>query len=704
METPPAPPIAGAATTTVPIVTLTTAIPSHLAYPDSLESSPRSRTADSIDDPHTSFPVLPPPAAAKLRLMCSYGGHIVPRPHDKSLCYVGGDTRIVVFDRHSTLADLLSRLSKLLLNGKPFTLKYQLPSEDLDSLITLSTDEDLENMLDEYDRLHSAANSASKPSRLRLFLFPIKPEAAPSSIGSVLEGSAKSDDWFLDALNGTTEIALQRGFSDPTSVNCLLGLEENVENSVPNSKEGDGKSGKLRNNSNNDSNQDVHSVPDSPIIETTSSFGSTSSSLANLPPVRVHVEDGGGGGGGGVRVLDQRIVGMDEQFSQLGVGVGLPQEQDDGFVVMPSQVNMVNTTAVAGVPAAAAAAFSEYLNRVVPDDEMSDHGVSVGYRKPSVPQNQPAMISSQSQQKLIGADFPPSDSILSDSSLSSAISPQKTTVYQDSGGQVPAIGSRVAPNLVDAKVANNVSEPSILVQMQHNSDSGYGFSSQYDPQQQQQQQQLLQQQQPQQQQFFHGAPQYVQHTPAGPVPISSYYPFYGSQLHHHQGQYPLYYIPGAQPQAYSMLVQQANFTDAASANAVPSIQAQTPSNATIISRNIATQRPEMAAGAAASTLVQVPSGQHLPQQQQQQFVGYSQIHHPSQSITPAAASGAAGSYPYEFADPAHMRLYYPQPFPPQLAAQYQTISSAPAMVSPDYSPPQLPTDNVKQQARSSQPV
>ncbi|KAJ1423671.1 leucine-rich repeat extensin-like protein 5 [Sesbania bispinosa] len=46
-------------------------------------------------------------------------------------------------------------------------------------------------------------------------------------------------------------------------------------------------------------NQHVHVVPDSPMLETASSFGSTSPppSLANLPPIRVHVEDGMGGGG-----------------------------------------------------------------------------------------------------------------------------------------------------------------------------------------------------------------------------------------------------------------------------------------------------------------------------------------------------------------------------------------------------------------------
>ena len=106
-------------------------ITTQLNHPDSANSSPRSRPADTWDE--------------RLPLMCSYRRHIIPRPHDKSLCYVGGDTRIVVVDRLSSLLDLSSRT---LLSGRQFALKYQLPSEQLDSLISVTTDEDLENMIE----------------------------------------------------------------------------------------------------------------------------------------------------------------------------------------------------------------------------------------------------------------------------------------------------------------------------------------------------------------------------------------------------------------------------------------------------------------------------------------------------------------------------------------------------------------------------
>ncbi|KAJ4838963.1 hypothetical protein Tsubulata_017363, partial [Turnera subulata] len=188
----------------------------HLNYPDSVDSSPRSHTTDTFHEP------LPPVPGAKLRLMCSYGGHIIPRPHDKSLTYVGGETRMVAIDRHSSLPSLTSRLARTLLNGRPFTLKYQLPNEELDSLVSVTTDEDLENMIEEYDRITSSSSSSSlAPSRIRLFLFFNKPETA-TSMGSLLD-DAKSETWFVDALNGSG--LLPRNLSDSATMDCLVNLD-----------------------------------------------------------------------------------------------------------------------------------------------------------------------------------------------------------------------------------------------------------------------------------------------------------------------------------------------------------------------------------------------------------------------------------------------------------------------------------------------
>nr|DAD38950.1 TPA_asm: hypothetical protein HUJ06_013272 [Nelumbo nucifera] len=218
--------------------------------------------------------------------MCSYGGRIIPRPHDKSLCYLRGDTRIVVMDRHSSLADLSACLSGSLLNGRSFTLKYKLPNEDLNSLISITTNEDLENMIEEYD---CTSALFLKPSRLWLFLFPSKPDSA-SSIGSLLD-DFKSENWFIEALNGVG-ILLRGLLSNSTSFNCLLSLDgAHVDSSI----DVEAQIKELGGNKLVKPGQDVQSMPNSPMLEMNSSFGSTSTSpsISNLPPIQVHVENCG---------------------------------------------------------------------------------------------------------------------------------------------------------------------------------------------------------------------------------------------------------------------------------------------------------------------------------------------------------------------------------------------------------------------------
>lgn len=346
---------------------------SHHGYPDSVDSSPRSRNTDSWDDPLPPAPSLLP---SKLRLMCSYGGHIVPRPHDKTLCYLGGDTRIVVVDRHTSLADLSARLSRTLLDGHSFTLKYQLPNEDLDSLISVTTDEDLENMVEEYDRTtgpgSGSGSGSGKPSRLRLFLFPAKPDsAASSSIGSLLDDS-KSETWFVDALNGAG--VLPRGLSsDSNSVNCLLGLDDAVPASAATA---DADPGLIIDPSSEKplKQQEIHSVPDSPMMETASSFGSASSApgITNLPPIRVHA--------------DSR-VGIEEQFAAMMAAKAEEGGYKDGnLYTNPPIPSAFLTAAAAGAavmsPPGAGGEIS-IAPRVLSEDERSDPGV--GLKKPLPP-------------------------------------------------------------------------------------------------------------------------------------------------------------------------------------------------------------------------------------------------------------------------------------------------------------------------------
>lgn len=141
--------------------------------------------------------------------------------------------------------------------------------------------------------------------------------------------------------------------------------------------------------------QDVHSVPDSPMLETTSSFGSASSSpsIANLPSIRVRPEEGSG-----------PKLGIEDQFANMVVGAGGGLKQDEGFIVLssppPQPTVAIPTT---GVPGSTGAGDS--LNRVISDDERSDRGIPIGFQKlgAALPQSQ--------QKSSGGLDLPSPDSV-----------------------------------------------------------------------------------------------------------------------------------------------------------------------------------------------------------------------------------------------------------------------------------------------------
>lgn len=373
--------------------------------PDSVDSSPICSQNDSYD--------ADAPLAPKLRLMCSYGGHIVPRPHDKSLCYIGGDTRIVVAKRQTSLSELHARLSKNLLNNQPFVLKYQLPGEDLDSLISVCTDEDLENMVEEYDRLSNGGGGGMKRGRIRLFLFP---KLSPGADQVVIENSLnKSEERFFNALNGKASLstaASDRGFSESSSVNYLLGLdddlavkvgimEKEVEAPMERAKLGD--TGNVNVTDRYVINQDVHSIPSSPMLRRTSSFGSTSSiPSTNLPPTGLHAEE------------NSKVV-IEEQFQQISAGVAgnvsLPPPRKEEEIADFPAAGVVDVTMAQG---SLTVVGDEYANRIIPEDERSDRD---GYRKVQhvQPLVQPQLYSQQNSQNLqkqtSAADLPSPDSV-----------------------------------------------------------------------------------------------------------------------------------------------------------------------------------------------------------------------------------------------------------------------------------------------------
>ncbi|EOX98598.1 Octicosapeptide/Phox/Bem1p family protein, putative isoform 1 [Theobroma cacao] len=196
---------------------------SYNSYPDSGDSSPRSREIDFENPP----PWEDQPQHAqnyKAKFMCSYAGKIHPRPHDNQLAYIGGETKILAVERNIKFSSMISKLSGLCCGGAgdaDVSFKYQLPGEDLDALISVTNDDDLEHMMHEYDRLYRAS---AKPARMRLFIF--------TAIGSAnfgCEGAKSERDRFVEALNsGPTPGAEKNAAIPPNNVDFLFGLEKGM--------------------------------------------------------------------------------------------------------------------------------------------------------------------------------------------------------------------------------------------------------------------------------------------------------------------------------------------------------------------------------------------------------------------------------------------------------------------------------------------
>lgn len=226
-------------------------------------------------------------------------------------------------------------------------------------------------MIEEYER--TASISPMKTSRLRLFLFLAKPETA-ASMGCLLN-DAKSETWFVDALNGTG-LNIPRGLSDSAAIDNLLEFDDQIvnNNNTDHCMDLEAHSEPLNENKMLKNMQDVQSsMPDSPVVETNSSFGSSSSSpsMSNLPPIRVRVETNG------ARLQDQ-MAGLDEQFSHMSTSVATNvHNQGDGVVMLsaPPPIPVVSSTTVC----------CANPNRVVSDDERSDQGAPSGFRKPPLP-------------------------------------------------------------------------------------------------------------------------------------------------------------------------------------------------------------------------------------------------------------------------------------------------------------------------------
>ncbi|KAF8033579.1 hypothetical protein BT93_C0005 [Corymbia citriodora subsp. variegata] len=135
--------------------------------------------------------------ALRFKFLCSFGGSIMPRPQDGKLRYVGGETRIVCLPREITYEELMNKMKELY--EAAAVLKYQQPDEDLDALVSVVNDDDVTNMMEEYDKL----GSGEGVSRLRIFLFS---NSEQDGLTHYIDGVERDTERrYVDALNNMND-------------------------------------------------------------------------------------------------------------------------------------------------------------------------------------------------------------------------------------------------------------------------------------------------------------------------------------------------------------------------------------------------------------------------------------------------------------------------------------------------------------------
>ncbi|KAK1418387.1 hypothetical protein QVD17_27531 [Tagetes erecta] len=132
----------------------------------------------------------------RLKFLCSFNGSILPRPVDGKLRYVGGETRIVSVPRDIGFDELMGKMKELF-DGVS-VLKYQQPDEDLDALVSVVNDDDVVNMMEEYEKLGSGDGF----TRIRIFLF----SGVEQDHDSMCFVERDNERRYVDALNSHNDV------------------------------------------------------------------------------------------------------------------------------------------------------------------------------------------------------------------------------------------------------------------------------------------------------------------------------------------------------------------------------------------------------------------------------------------------------------------------------------------------------------------
>ncbi|RZS02431.1 hypothetical protein BHM03_00032483 [Ensete ventricosum] len=164
-------------------------------------------------------------SSPRVKLLCSFGGSILPRPLDGRLRYVGGENRILTVPRDVSYEDLLARIRELF-DGVSI-IKYQQPEEDLDALVSVVNDDDVMNMMEEYDKLSAAGDGVM---RLRIFLFSHYPDLDVAGATTHFDNDERETERrYIDALNSLSD---NKSPSPPDTSDHYLG-HPSIDGGIP---------------------------------------------------------------------------------------------------------------------------------------------------------------------------------------------------------------------------------------------------------------------------------------------------------------------------------------------------------------------------------------------------------------------------------------------------------------------------------------
>ncbi|CAN8278229.1 unnamed protein product [Cochlearia groenlandica] len=155
-----------------------------------------------------------------LKFLCSYGGKILLRSIDGKLRYVGGFTRVLSVDHSISFTELMVKLEEFC--GYAVDLKCQLPNGDLETLISVKSDEDLTNIVEVYVRFHGGGG------KIRAVLSPPK-QSSPRSSGGGGDLSPKSPFY---AVGSPSPPKSPVYISIPVQHRCCVGQTENLHSRI----------------------------------------------------------------------------------------------------------------------------------------------------------------------------------------------------------------------------------------------------------------------------------------------------------------------------------------------------------------------------------------------------------------------------------------------------------------------------------------